>query len=132
TLVGIVIAGTSNPQSSPDSDGQELEAGDLHREQRLLSDHNQVDIFEVHPMLLGTICCGSNYGFQGTVQRKTKSVTPSRRKPNQIELFERVHKKAKGTGEWCDGRAKRVARQYHEKIKDKHAHEFENVDGGEQ
>ncbi|GJZ44243.1 GRAS protein [Tanacetum coccineum] len=84
--------------------------------------------------------CILDYGFQGTVQRKTKSVTPSRRKPNQIELFERVHKKAKGTGEWCDGRAKRVARQYHErvarqyheKIKDKHAHEFENVDGGEQ
>nr|GEV82938.1 hypothetical protein [Tanacetum cinerariifolium] len=51
------------------------------------------------------------------------------KRPNQIQLFERVHKKAKGKVEWCDSRAEKVARRYHEKIKDKHV---EEGDDGEQ
>nr|GEZ07822.1 hypothetical protein [Tanacetum cinerariifolium] len=52
--------------------------------------------------------------------------------PNQIELFERIHKKANGIGEWCDGRVERIAYEHQGKIKDEHTHKFKKVDGCEQ
>nr|GEV65821.1 beta-galactosidase-like isoform X2 [Tanacetum cinerariifolium] len=34
-------------------------------------------------------------------------------------------------GEWCDGRAERIAHKHQGKIKDEHTHKFEKVDGCE-
>nr|GEV80636.1 hypothetical protein [Tanacetum cinerariifolium] len=65
-------------------------------------------------------------------KRLSVSGTVNRKKVHgeiEIEPFESAHKKAKGKDEWCDGWAERLARRNQEKIKDKHAQEFENVDG---
>ncbi|GKB89894.1 hypothetical protein Tco_0962166 [Tanacetum coccineum] len=48
----------------------------------------------------------------------------------EIELFERVHNRNEGKGEWCDATAKNVHSKYHDIVKENNTFEVEISDEG--